>query len=99
MDEKRVQLKDERVMTITLETLICYRERKFPEGDQRRACHLGLETLVHSVCQFCTWTGTEETKKVAALSGPTMLKLVEALKVIQAEDEAKGRETQGAKRA
>ena len=96
MDEKRVQPKDERVMTITLETRLCYREHKYAEGDPRRACHLGLEKLDHTICQFCTWTGTADPKPVARLSGPTMMRLVESLKGIQFEEEAKAREMQSA---
>lgn len=80
--------KAERTMTITLSTKVCYREAKFPEGDPRRACHLNLQRLDERLCGHCTWFGTVDEKKMAAITGPTMLKAVEALKRVQAEESA-----------
>jgi len=76
----------ERTMVITLETRLCYRESKFPEGDARRDCHIGLEALRHDVCQFCTWYQIGDKKNVAAITGPTVAKAIAALKQVAEED-------------
>ncbi len=78
----------ERTMIITLATKGCYREGKFPEGDPRRDCHLGLKRLDPSICGHCTWYQTADQKPVAALTGNTIGKALQALKAIAQETAA-----------
>src|SRR3990167_6913275 len=80
--------KAQRTMTITLSTKLCYREAKFPVGDPRRECHLALAQIDERVCGFCTWFQTADEKKIAAITWPTMLKAVAALKQVQATEAA-----------
>ena len=82
--------KAERTMTITLSTKLCYREAKYPAGHPLRDCHVGLTQLDARICGHCTWYQTADEKKMASITGPTMLKAVAALKQVEAEEKAGG---------
>jgi hypothetical protein len=81
--------KDEKTVVITVETRICRREHKFPEGDPQRDCHLGLQQLDARVCGFCTWTDSIGVKKVAALTGEHSVRLVDFMKQMKDESAEK----------
>lgn len=78
--------KAERVMIIMLETHGCYREAKYKDGDPRRECHLGLARIEARICQFCTFFSKGEQKAMASLTGPTIPRMIDAMKAIAAQD-------------
>ena len=60
------ELKDVKTVTVMVGTAVCYREHKFPAGDPRQACHIGLKKLDFAICPNCIWfgKGAKESKKL-----------------------------------
>jgi len=78
--------KDQRVMLITMETKLCYREHKHPEGHPERKCHIGLEALEPRVCRHCNWYGTANKKSLASMTDETIPKMLAAMQRVQEEE-------------
>ncbi len=81
------QPKDVKAAQITTVILACNREHKYPVGDPRRDCHIGLTALDPEKCQWCVWFNTQTGKTSRLLTGGEAIALTGMLRSMRQSGE------------